>query len=429
VNQPRWSFAIPVMAAVSCLLLSSVAYGQVNEDIKTVRNPAKLSCAMCHQLHGSGNPQLLKLAANQLCQSCHDPSTGTDPLAPKVLTHLNTSTNSSYAHKETCLDCHNPHYFLVNRRGRLGRLPQDPPAENVCQDGDPNNNLICRNFKNLANIRDDINGAANLYMLSSIIRVANDDGCRRNCPTPILTQSNLGTFSMAEATNLNTTDQGWETNTATANNAWLQANFDPDAVGKQKEVLEVRLYADVANHLGVYDVEYSDNGTTWSVAAASFAPTAQGMNRVRWAQGTFGAHQYWRVLLKNTPGSTNPTRWISEVSFHAPSDCTDTGGTAVFDTDSTSPTFNFYLGCRRTMVAGRELPITVGGVDYNDWASPGTPYQGVCNTCHTRTEHHRNNDLPTTTDFYYTGPDHSHHVTERCANCHDHAGKGFSKGQ
>lgn len=427
MTRNRWSWTSLLIPLVWCALSPSPGTAQVNENLTSVRNPKKMDCAMCHSLHGGTAATLLKLAKNELCQSCHDPSTGTDPLAPKVLTHLNTSTNSLYAHKEECLDCHNPHYSLVNRRGRLGKLPQDPPTENVCQDGNPNNNIICRNFRLLANLRDEINGAGNLYMLSSIIRVLNDDGCRRNCPVPILTQSNLGTFSMDKATNQNQTDEGWETNTATANNAWLQANFG--AVGTQKEVLEVRLYSQLANHLGVYDVQYSDDGTNWSVAAANFAPTAQGVNRVRWAQGTFGAHQYWRILLKNTPGPTNPIRWISEVSFHAPSDCTDTGGTTVFDTDSTSPTFNFYLGCRRTIVAGRELPITVSGIDYNDWTSPTAPYQGICNTCHTRTEHHRNNDLATTTDFYHTSPDHTHNASRRCADCHDHAGKGFSKGQ
>jgi len=416
------SFSLLIVGLLA--LFPNSLKAQINENITSVRNTNKWGCtAMCHQIHG-GTSTLLKQAATDLCMSCHDPTIGTDPNAIKVLTHLNTSNNSTYRHKEECLDCHNPHHDLVNRRGRLGHLPQDPPAENVCQDGDSTNNTICRNFKLLGNLRDDVEGAKSSYKPAAFLRVTNDTK-----GTPVLSQSGLGNFSLENATNLSQSDQAWQTNTAAAG-AWVQANFVPVASATTypygtKEILEVELYTLAAGYNGVYNVEYSDNGTTWSTAFSGFAPTKNGVNRARWAQG-LGAHKYWRLRLTNTPG-TGP--WISEVMFYAASDCTATGGTAVFDTNPLSPTYNYYLACKRAAVAGRRTPVTVGGIDYNDWASTSAPFQGVCNTCHTRTQHHRNNAVTNSNDFYYTSPDNTHQATRNCADCHDHYTKGFSKGQ
>ena len=415
-----WLTMLLLPVAGLSTLLPAILNAQINENITSTRNANKLNCTtMCHQLHG-GTSSLLKQSSNDLCMSCHDPTIGTDPAAIKVLTHLNGKTSSDYAHKEQCLDCHNPHHNLVSRRGRLGRLPEDPPAENVCQDGVSTNNTICRNFKLLGNLRDDVNGAKSSYKPPAFLRVASG--------TPVLSQSGLGNFSLANATNLSLTDQAWQTNTAVAG-AWLQANLRPGTVTTypfgNREILEVRLYVQAAGYNGIYDVEYSDNGTIWSLAYAGFAPTSSGLNKAQWAQG-LGAHQYWRLRLTNTPG-TGP--WISEVMFYAASDCTATGGTAVFDTNVSSPTFNYYLACTRFIVAGRVTPVNVSGVYYNDWVSTSAPYQGVCNTCHTRAKHHRNNNITGSSDPYYTSPDHTHHSTENCTNCHDHYSKGFSKNQ
>ena len=416
--------SLSLLAAGPLVILPAAVKAQVNENITSVRNVNKLDCsASCHQLHG-GTSTLLKQVATDLCMSCHDPTIGTDPNAIKVVTHLNGSGNSTYQHKEECLDCHNPHRDLVNRRGRLGHLPEDPPAENVCQDGDSGNNTICRNFKLLGNLQDDVEGAKSSYKPAAFLRIANDTK-----GTPVLSQSGLGNFSLANATNLNQSDQAWQTNTATAG-SWVRADFVPVAGATSypygnKEILEVELYVQAAGYSGIYAIEYSDNGTTWSAAFSGFAPALAGVNRARWAQG-LGAHRYWRLRLTNTPGS-GP--WISEVMFYAASDCTATGGTAVFDTNTASPTYNQYLSCKRPIVAGRRTPVSVGGVTYNDWVSTAAPYQGICNTCHTRAQHHRNNSVTNSNDFYYTSPDHSHNDNRNCVDCHDHYSKGFSKNQ
>lgn len=91
-----------------------------------------------------------------------------------------------------------------------------------------------------------------------------------------------------------------------------------------------------------------------------------------------------------------------------------------------------YLGCARIMVGGRRLPLDIGkgqsAVTYNDWTSETKPFQGICNQCHTRTQHHRNNDVEAGDDCQPSGNDHTHNANKRCTACHDHS-SGFSKNQ
>jgi hypothetical protein len=396
------------------------------------------------------------------------------------------------------LDCHNPHRFSVNKRGIDGGLSHDPSGEDTCNNnnissggsdlgdggtqaptcGECDNNketpptvgisgaaaltqdvTICRNFAMLGNLRDDTAGVRNKFMIRTVLRRVDDFDCRRNCPTPILTESNLGTFDMDVATNLNTGDDGWDTlNAPTDGTTWLQANFGSGAINPsgntllgEREILEVRLYMQGANYTGAYAIEYSDtdppqqgdwtqvtsiqyssDGATWTdVPDNLFRPAAQGFNAVRWAHNATlpEVHQYWRLRLAETDTSTV---LISEVEFYGPTDCTLTSGTPVFDND------NFYTGCKRLQVAGRRVFTTdAGGTDHNDWVSTpgaggvvgGAPYQGICNVCHTRTEHHRNNNIQDPNDFYYTSHDHTHNDHRTCTDCHDHKENGFSKGQ
>lgn len=55
----------------------------------------------------------------------------------------------------------------------------------------------------------------------------------------------------------------------------------------------------------------------------------------------------------------------------------------------------------------------------SNWASTAPPYRGACNVCHTRTSHHRNNDLD-------PNADHTHNINKVCTSCHLHT-KGFIK--
>jgi hypothetical protein len=59
-----------------------------------------------------------------------------------------------------------------------------------------------------------------------------------------------------------------------------------------------------------------------------------------------------------------------------------------------------------------------GGV--NPWANDAPPYNGACNSCHTRTSHHRRDD---------SGGDHTHNITKNgCVACHSHASGWLNKG-
>lgn len=55
-----------------------------------------------------------------------------------------------------------------------------------------------------------------------------------------------------------------------------------------------------------------------------------------------------------------------------------------------------------------------------NWAQTAPPYNGACNTCHTRTSHHRRDD---------SGGDHTHNITKAgCVACHSHSSGWLNKG-
>lgn len=59
-----------------------------------------------------------------------------------------------------------------------------------------------------------------------------------------------------------------------------------------------------------------------------------------------------------------------------------------------------------------------GGV--NMWANDAPPYNGACNSCHTRTSHHRRDN---------SGGDHTHNITKAgCVACHSHVSGWLNKG-
>ena len=52
------------------------------------------------------------------------------------------------------------------------------------------------------------------------------------------------------------------------------------------------------------------------------------------------------------------------------------------------------------------------------------PRNGACNSCHTRTSHHRRNDL----NEFGGGDDHTHNVDKACDQCHSHSAGWVNKG-
>jgi len=67
-----------------------------------------------------------------------------------------------------------------------------------------------------------------------------------------------------------------------------------------------------------------------------------------------------------------------------------------------SGTFNIAFESRGTNNAGEPA--------LHSFADGDATYDGICEACHTATNHHWNNP----------GGDHSHHAGETCTRCHDH---------
>jgi RHS repeat-associated protein len=120
---------------------------------------------------------------------------------------------------------------------------------------------------------------------------------------PMLSQSGLTGFLATAALDGNTASNAWHTDASTPG-AWLRA----DLGAQPRAATTVGVYAN-PNQQAIYDIEYSDDATTWAKAYAGFRLSG-GWSRVTW--NSVGAHRYWRLLLTNTPG---PGGWVTELSF------------------------------------------------------------------------------------------------------------------
>lgn len=60
--------------------------------------------------------------------------------------------------------------------------------------------------------------------------------------------------------------------------------------------------------------------------------------------------------------------------------------------------------------SANEPSVFPSGNPDNDFIGGAEPYDGVCESCHTQTAHHRNN----------ASSDHEHEATQACTNCHPH---------
>lgn len=125
-------------------------------------------------------------------------------------------------------------------------------------------------------------------------------------PSSSYSHSGMSAFNAAQVENQNYNDTAWHTDTAVPG-AWVKLDCGS---GNDQTFTECRLYALSTGYAGVYDIEYSDNDSTWTAASTGFQPRARGANIRTWVSA--GAHRYWRVKLTNTPGS-GP--WISELNF------------------------------------------------------------------------------------------------------------------
>lgn len=140
-------------------------------------------------------------------------------------------------------------------------------------------------------------------------RRAAGDSVERPAPfdSTHFSHSGLSAFTASLVWNDILNDNAWHTDTAVAG-SWLQLDCGS---GITKEFVECRIYrASLNSNIPVYDIEYSDNGSSWTVASASFAMSALGLNSRKWA--SVGAHRYWRIKLVNTPGADG---WYNELQF------------------------------------------------------------------------------------------------------------------
>jgi hypothetical protein len=113
----------------------------------------------------------------------------------------------------------------------------------------------------------------------------------------MLSHSGMTVFTAANCIDGNLANTGWGTDSAVSG-ATLQVDL---GAGAARRYRICRIYTLAGAYAGIYDVEYSDNGSAWSKAFTGFTATAAGWNSCVWQD--VGAHRYWRLLLTNTPGA------------------------------------------------------------------------------------------------------------------------------
>lgn len=144
-------------------------------------------------------------------------------------------------------------------------------------------------------------------------RVVPTNGMRYPVTAAMLSQSGLTAFTAANVVDGKHDTNAWHTDSAVSG-AWLKADL-----GTAKAITFLRVFQSLSSgaYKGIYDVEYSDNDSSWTKAyvgltfkSAAGGDVHEGWNEAGW--GNAGAHRYWRLLLTNTPGS-GP--WLNELEL------------------------------------------------------------------------------------------------------------------
>lgn len=124
--------------------------------------------------------------------------------------------------------------------------------------------------------------------------VTDYSGVQEDPTSSMLSHNGLGSFSAVQCVDNSLSTVGFNTNTSEAGAYLLITSDVPKAYGS------FYLYLQSAGYNGVFNVEFSDNGTDWYIAYSNFSPSAEGWNLCRWSEK--GSHKYWRLYLTNTPG-------------------------------------------------------------------------------------------------------------------------------
>lgn len=117
-----------------------------------------------------------------------------------------------------------------------------------------------------------------------------------------LSHSGMSYWNSTSCLDNNLTTNGWHTNTAIAG-AWVRVDL---GTGFAMPYTKVRLNVQGGTYRGIYNVEYSDDNSSWTNVAEGLAPTGFGWVETFWDD--VGPHRYWRLVLMNTPGSGGTVR-------------------------------------------------------------------------------------------------------------------------
>lgn len=78
---------------------------QGNDFVQSVMYRRGITCADCHDVHGTDNPSQLRLPPDKLCLSCHGPASPNGPHTATIEAHTHHKTGSPGSQ---CIGCHMP---------------------------------------------------------------------------------------------------------------------------------------------------------------------------------------------------------------------------------------------------------------------------------------------------------------------------------
>lgn len=124
----------------------------------------------------------------------------------------------------------------------------------------------------------------------------------------MLSHSGLISFNAAALVDsILTTYNGFHTDSSAAG-SYLHVDL---GFGNDQAFTQMRFYGDAGNSHGVYDLQYSDDDTTWTTVVSGFNCWVAPYAEATWESA--GAHRYWRALKTN--GAT-VGGYTTEVKFY-----------------------------------------------------------------------------------------------------------------
>lgn len=127
----------------------------------------------------------------------------------------------------------------------------------------------------------------------------------------MITAQGVTEFSAAGLVDADQATKGWNAVGAIAGD-WVQLDL---GVGITKTFTRLRVLMDRVGATAVYDVQHSDNGSTWADASTGWTPAVAGWVERTW--GAAGAHRWWRLRVATAgTGSVFEWEWTTAASVH-----------------------------------------------------------------------------------------------------------------